>query len=86
MKKSLPLIFQDLLEARHEAPVGTRWSHYKGGTYEVIGHGFDAERQEINVHYRRLDGPNFNARGDSTMSFDRPISEWSFPRFKEIQF
>jgi hypothetical protein len=65
------------LTAQELAPVGTLWQHYKGGTYIVTGHGFDTERQDLNVQYRRVAGPDFRSIDESQISYHRPLNEWN---------
>ncbi len=84
MKKRVEDILELLRLARHAVPVGSRWAHYKGGLYQVCGHGFDTERGDVNVTYHRVGGRNFDARTESVIRFHRPLSEWTEDRFKEI--
>lgn len=74
-----------LWEARSRFPQFTRLSHYKGGTYIIVGHGFDTERQEVNIHYERRGGPGFDPNEEEGVVYDRPISLFTAERFIAIR-
>lgn len=65
---------QALAEARAIAPVGSRWQHYKGGKYEVTGHGFNANGEVAENQYYRYDGPGYEG-DESDIPFHRQTSE-----------
>ena len=65
---------QTLAEAREIAPVGSRWQHYKGGKYEVTGHGFHTNGEVAENEYFRYDGPGYEGN-ESDILFHRPTSE-----------
>lgn len=82
--KDSAFIKTELRWAAFIAPVGTHWQHKKGGKYRVVGHSFDTERQEVNVRYYRVDGPNYDRRIDPYITFDRPVRLWTKDRFRQI--
>lgn len=84
MKLRTEDILELLKEWRHIIPIESRWAHYKGGTYQVVGYGLDTERGLINVAYRRIGGPNFHPVLEAQIIFHRPASDWNGDRFKEI--
>lgn len=62
--------------ASRHVPRGSRWQHYKGGVYEVTGYAHDTERNSINILYKRIDGPNFNAFNEVYIIHSRPLGQW----------
>lgn len=66
-------------------PVLSKWKHKKGGIYTIYGFGFDTERESINVHYRRIGGPNYDYQKESRIVHDRPLEEWTEDRFQRIE-
>lgn len=72
------------LQIRHTHPVGSSWSHYKGGFYMITGYGFDTGRGGINIAYRRIRGPNFDAMIEANIRYHRPLADWHPDKFKEI--
>jgi len=72
-------------EARRLWPIGTVMSHYKGGTYLVVGHGIDTERAEANVSYVRKAGPGYCAIMEMGIIYHRPLSLFTKDRFTEIR-
>lgn len=72
------LTTQELLElireARRIAPVGSRWQHYRGGKYIVVGHGFHANGEVAENEYKRYDGPGYDPI-EEEIKFHRPTSE-----------
>ena len=75
MKLSKAELRQVLEEARAAVPVGTRWNHYKGGVYQVTGHGFSANLEIAEVQYVRLAGPGYEG-DESAIPFHRDVAEW----------
>ena len=63
-------------EARQRVPCRSKWLHYKGGLYVVVGHGFHTEDGEMCVLYQRIGGPGFNAIDECDTVFSRPIEQW----------
>jgi hypothetical protein len=75
---------QTLDIARTLVPSGSKWQHYKGGVYEVVGHAIDTDDGSARIRYRRLAGPGFNPWKERTIEFVRPITEWTNYRFTPI--
>lgn len=49
---------------------GTRWRHYKGGIYTIVGHATHTETGETLILYR--------AEDDDT-TWARPVGHWNTP-------
>lgn len=84
MKKRSEDVRAELFKARSAFPAGTVLSHYKGGTYLVVGHGFDTERQEPNISYRRIAGPSYDRIMEVGVVYHRPVSLFTKDRFHII--
>jgi len=70
-----------LQSCRRSTPIGTVLSHKKGGTYIVTGHSFNTETAVVDVHYKRVDGPNFNKIIEEAILFNRPNQMFTEDRF-----
>lgn len=56
-----------LAQAESLVPVGTLWTHYRGATVVVLGHGLNEQTGEAQVQYRHVcDG----------VTWHRPLSSW----------
>ena len=60
----------------------TKWVHYKGGHYLVLGVSWDATDDEWRIRYARADG--------GPVEFSRTITDWCSqltvgPRFTEVK-
>ena len=80
----LEAVREALNEARKAIPVGSVWLHKKGGTYMVIGAGYDTENGRANIHYYRIAGPDFNEQAEIGIVFDRPRFMWTPDRFTKV--
>lgn len=64
----LPELERRISEAKTQIAPGSRWQHYKGGSYVVTDLVVIERTDEIGVIYRSLERP--------TVSFMRPLIEW----------
>lgn len=66
------------------------YRHYKGGVYDIVGHTWLTEEQEVGVQYRRVDGPGFSLN-ENEITFTRPLSSFASkledgtPRFQKVR-
>lgn len=74
-----------LNEARSITPVGFIYKHKKGGVYVVVGHALLTDNGEAAVLYRRLYGPEFDPVDEASITFARPLSEWTADRFTYLR-
>lgn len=70
-----------LAEAAAAVPVGSRWKHYRGAEYLVVGHTLSVEMATPLVLYRRLECYG--------ITWARPLESWqsqtdSGPRFTRV--
>lgn len=52
------------------------WKHYKGGIYKILGLTVDTNDGTLRVHYKRIDGPDFDPGIELNITYVRPMTEW----------
>lgn len=52
------------------------WSHFKGGTYQVLDIQFDATKDCAVYAYRRIAGPAYDESLEKDIIFTRTVEEW----------
>jgi len=83
-KKDTTQLNEDRHRAKALIPPGTCWQHKKGGMYRVDYFDIDADDGGLRVVYKRVDGPGFDAKAESSIFFSRRIEEWTPDRFKRL--
>lgn len=95
-KKTTDELFEMLQSARFENN-GQTFRHYKGGVYKIEDFAVRTEDDELDVIYKRIDGPGYDWQAglEDHIKFARPMVEFfgevtdddgnSIPRFSRIR-
>lgn len=73
-----------LFEAAQRVPWAAKYRHKKGGIYEISGYSINTDTGNVDVRYKRIGGPDFDAALEQGIFFSRPIEEFTEDRFVRI--